>query len=158
MKIRPSLLSPSSSRLAFLGRRPPPSTCPPSARFQTTLYGPGGRLRLNEEDQRTFEDLVRHASQPPPPAKDATAAAPGSTSAGGGGGGSKAEPADAAQSSAQSAPAAEQQLHPDVRKGAPPEFEGVVNPKTGEVGGPKNEPLRWGANGDWSFNGRTTDF
>ncbi|KAL4723620.1 hypothetical protein ACLX1H_009260 [Fusarium chlamydosporum] len=29
-------------------------------------------------------------------------------------------------------------------RGAPPEFEGDVNPKTGEVGGPKNEPLRWG--------------
>ncbi|KAK3396882.1 hypothetical protein B0T20DRAFT_355814 [Sordaria brevicollis] len=45
-----------------------------------------------------------------------------------------------------------------IRKGAPPEFEGDVNPKTGEVGGPKNEPLRWGASGDWSFNGRATDF
>ncbi|KAI6088737.1 DUF1674-domain-containing protein [Hypoxylon rubiginosum] len=45
-----------------------------------------------------------------------------------------------------------------LRKGAPPEFEGDVNPKTGEVGGPKNEPLRWGAGGDYSFNGRVTDF
>ncbi|KAI1761607.1 DUF1674-domain-containing protein [Hypoxylon sp. FL1150] len=45
-----------------------------------------------------------------------------------------------------------------LRKGAPPEFEGEVNPKTGEVGGPKNEPLRWGAGGDYSFNGRVTDF
>lgn len=45
-----------------------------------------------------------------------------------------------------------------IRKGAPPEFEGDVNPKTGEVGGPKNEPLRWGAGGDWSYNGRVTDF
>ncbi|KAI1815070.1 DUF1674-domain-containing protein [Poronia punctata] len=45
-----------------------------------------------------------------------------------------------------------------LRKGAPPEFEGEVNPRTGEVGGPKNEPLRWGAKGDYSFNGRVTDF
>ncbi|KAI1406837.1 DUF1674-domain-containing protein [Hypoxylon sp. FL1857] len=45
-----------------------------------------------------------------------------------------------------------------LRKGAPPEFEGDVNPKTGEVGGPKNEPLRWGPSGDYSFNGRVTDF
>lgn len=45
-----------------------------------------------------------------------------------------------------------------LRKGAPPEFEGEVNPKTGEVGGPKNEPLRWGSAGDWSYNGRVTDF
>lgn len=47
-------------------------------------------------------------------------------------------------------------LHPNIRRGAPPEFEGDVNPKTGEVGGPKNDPLRW--NGDWSYNGRVTDF
>lgn len=45
-----------------------------------------------------------------------------------------------------------------VRRGAAPEFEGDVNPKTGEVGGPKNEPLRWGGEGDWSYNGRVTDF
>jgi hypothetical protein len=51
-----------------------------------------------------------------------------------------------------------EELHPDVRRGAKPEFEGEVNPKTGEVGGPKNEPLRWGGNGDWSYNGRVTDF
>ena len=51
-----------------------------------------------------------------------------------------------------------EELHPDVRRGAPPEFEGDKNPKTGEVGGPKNEPLRWGATGEWSYNGRTTDF
>jgi hypothetical protein len=54
-----------------------------------------------------------------------------------------------------------EELHPDVRRGAKPEFEGDVNPKTGEVGGPKNEPLRWGSTGDrgdWSYNGRVTDF
>lgn len=36
-----------------------------------------------------------------------------------------------------------------------PEFEGNVNPKTGEVNGPKQDPIR---HGDWSFNGRATDF
>jgi len=54
-----------------------------------------------------------------------------------------------------------EELHPDIRRGAKPEFEGDVNPKTGEVGGPKNEPLRWGSDGksgDWSYNGRVTDF
>lgn len=54
-----------------------------------------------------------------------------------------------------------EELHPDVRRGARPEFEGDINPKTGEVGGPKNEPLRWGSSGDrgdWSYNGRVTDF
>ena len=43
-------------------------------------------------------------------------------------------------------------------RGAKPEFEGDTNPRTGEVGGPKNEPLRWGSGGDWSYNGRATDF
>jgi len=54
-----------------------------------------------------------------------------------------------------------EELHPDIRRGAKPEFEGDVNPITGEVGGPKNEPLRWGSTGergDWSYNGRVTDF
>jgi hypothetical protein len=51
-----------------------------------------------------------------------------------------------------------EELHPHIRRGAKPEFEGDVNPKTGEVDGPKNEPLRWGAQGDYSFNGRVTDF
>ncbi|CCK69292.1 Sdh8p KNAG_0C01780 [Huiozyma naganishii CBS 8797] len=43
---------------------------------------------------------------------------------------------------------------PEYRKTIP-EFEGDVNPKTGEVGGPKQDPLK---HGDWSFNGRVTDF
>jgi len=51
-----------------------------------------------------------------------------------------------------------EELHPNVRRGAAPEFEGDINPKTGEVGGPKNDPLRWGDAGDWSYNGRVTDF
>lgn len=51
-----------------------------------------------------------------------------------------------------------EELHPHIRRGAKPEFEGETNPKTGEVGGPKNEPLRWGHGGDWSYNGRVTDF
>lgn len=51
-----------------------------------------------------------------------------------------------------------EELHPDLRGGLQPEFEGERNPKTGEVGGPKNEPLRWGAEGDWSYGGRVTDF
>lgn len=51
-----------------------------------------------------------------------------------------------------------EELHPHIRRGAKPEFEGDVNPLTGEVGGPKNEPLRWGHNGDWSYDGRCTDF
>ena len=54
-----------------------------------------------------------------------------------------------------------EELHPNVRRGSAPEFEGDSNPQTGEVGGPKNEPIRWGStdtSGDWSYNGRVTDF
>ena len=51
-----------------------------------------------------------------------------------------------------------EELHPDVRRGARPEFKGERNPRTGEIGGPKNEPLRWGGGVDWSYNGRVTDF
>ncbi|KAL8682990.1 MAG: hypothetical protein Q9224_002046 [Gallowayella concinna] len=51
-----------------------------------------------------------------------------------------------------------EELHPDIRRGAKPDFEGERNPETGEVGGPKNEPLRWGGGVDWSYNGRVTDF
>ncbi|MCJ1484740.1 putative mitochondrial protein, conserved [Schaereria dolodes] len=51
-----------------------------------------------------------------------------------------------------------EELHPDIRRGVKPEFEGERNPKTGEIGGPKNEPLRWGGGVDWSYNGRVTDF
>ena len=51
-----------------------------------------------------------------------------------------------------------EELHPNIRRGTQPEFQGERNPKTGEVGGPKNEPLRWGGGVDWSYNGRVTDF
>ncbi|RKF72389.1 Succinate dehydrogenase assembly factor 4, mitochondrial [Golovinomyces cichoracearum] len=54
-----------------------------------------------------------------------------------------------------------QDSHPDIRRGSKPEFQGERNPNTGEIGGPKNEPLRWGSTGergDWSYNGRVTDF
>ena len=51
----------------------------------------------------------------------------------------------------------QQEYHPDIRRGAPPEFSGDKNPKTGEVGGPKSEPIRW-KGGDWSYGGRATDF
>ncbi|KAM3530879.1 hypothetical protein NHJ13051_001107 [Beauveria bassiana] len=71
------------------------------------------------------------------------------------------EPANAAsETTTQAAATADTELNEggglyrDVR----PEFEGDKNPRTGEVGGPKNEPLRWGSEGDWSYNGKVTDF
>ncbi|KAI1311615.1 putative mitochondrial protein, conserved [Mortierella claussenii] len=45
--------------------------------------------------------------------------------------------------------------HPDAKMPVPQEFDGDTNPETGEVGGPKREPVRFG---DWSFKGRVTDF
>ena len=65
--------------------------------------------------------------------------------------------------SKQSAGGAEPELtlHPDARRPLVPQFEGDVNPATGELGGPKREPVgRWGEDegGDWSFKGRVSDF
>ncbi|WVW85693.1 hypothetical protein I302_107731 [Kwoniella bestiolae CBS 10118] len=48
-------------------------------------------------------------------------------------------------------------LHRDIRRGPRPEFEGDVNPKTGERGGPKVDPFKAGDQ-DWSYAGRVTDF
>ena len=42
----------------------------------------------------------------------------------------------------------QQEYHPDIRRGPKPDFEGDRNPKTGETGGPKTEPVKWN---DWSF-------
>ncbi|RDA89720.1 hypothetical protein CP533_2517 [Ophiocordyceps camponoti-saundersi (nom. inval.)] len=71
----------------------------------------------------------------------------------------KAQQAEFDRLKSEAAAAAETKTTPEpLRKGAPPEFEGDANPATGEVGGPKNEPLRWGSAGDWSYNGRVTDF
>lgn len=66
--------------------------------------------------------------------------------------------AAATSSSSSSSPSADEPTTGGVWRGAPPEFDGDKNPKTGEVGGPKTEPLRWGSAGDWSYNGRVTDF
>lgn len=46
-------------------------------------------------------------------------------------------------------------FHPDVRRKPKPEFDGDRNPVTGELNGPKNDPLR---HGDYSYGGRCTDF
>lgn len=55
---------------------------------------------------------------------------------------------------------AELAMHPDARKPVAAQFEGDVNPATGEKGGPKREPVgRWGeGHEDWSFKGRVSDF
>ncbi|CAK7206530.1 hypothetical protein SEUCBS139899_009326 [Sporothrix eucalyptigena] len=134
--------------------------------------------RLPPEEQAEFEKLVRQAQESAAAASlaDAVAAANAKAEA-------EAAAAAAAKAAAQAAedaavgpveaasaaaatstpaetPASALNGNPieGVWRGAPPEFDGDRNPKTGEVGGPKNEPLRWGSSGDWSFNGRVTDF
>ncbi len=49
-----------------------------------------------------------------------------------------------------------EELHPDVRRKPDPDFDGDTNPTTGEVGGPKKDPLSW--NREWTYGGRATDF
>ncbi|KAI0675224.1 hypothetical protein C8Q78DRAFT_528384 [Trametes maxima] len=87
---------------------------------------------LPREQQREFEELVRSAQ------------APLSTS-------QRVDPSEREADIA---------LHPDARAPIVPEFEGEVNPATGEQGGPKREPVgKWGEDdGDWSFKGRVSDF
>ncbi|EMR10618.1 hypothetical protein PNEG_01321 [Pneumocystis murina B123] len=44
---------------------------------------------------------------------------------------------------------------PDTRIPPKSDFKGYVNPETGEIGGPKTDPL---IHGDYSFKGRAIDF
>lgn len=91
---------------------------------------------LPRGQQREFEELVRSAQTPLAPSKTSSAASPAEIEA------------DLA-------------IHPDAREPVKAEFEGDVNPITGEEGGPKREPIgRWGEDtgGDWSFKGRVSDF
>ncbi|KAL1591100.1 hypothetical protein WHR41_00187 [Cladosporium halotolerans] len=127
--------------------------------------------RLPKEEQEIFEKLQEQSTgafstprsassptDPAPPTKNPVADEHGNVG----------EPARSAQADDMLAQLKErarvsangegEELHPNVRRGAAPEFEGDVNPKTGEVGGPKNNPLRWGETSDWSYNGRVTDF
>lgn len=101
--------------------------------------------RLPKEEQEIFEELQRKSTGAfsTPRTTPRINQSPDS------------QPEQAAQKAASSD---QDELHPDIREGVKPEFEGEKNPKTGEVGGPKNEPLRWGHQGDWSYNGRVTDF
>ncbi|PWY69757.1 hypothetical protein BO70DRAFT_365692 [Aspergillus heteromorphus CBS 117.55] len=100
--------------------------------------------RLPKEDQEIFEELQRKST--------------GAFSTPRVNQSPDAEPAAAATAAEINATGKGEELHPDIKSGPKPEFEGEKNPKTGEVGGPKNEPLRWGAEGDWSYGGRVTDF
>ncbi|KAJ9105582.1 hypothetical protein QFC19_003564 [Naganishia cerealis] len=104
--------------------------------------------QLPRAEQEEFEALVRaveagqSGSQSFADVKEALKAAS-----------SAANVASGTQQSTQVPP--QQQQHPDLRKQAPPQFEGDVNPLTGEVGGPKRDPFVAGE-GDWQYSGRVT--
>lgn len=68
---------------------------------------------LSRAEQREFEELQRRVNAP------ASAPAPGT----------KLQQPE------------EEVMHPDYRRTPTPTFEGEINPSTGEVGGPKREPL-----------------
>ncbi|KAG6012018.1 hypothetical protein E4U54_007774 [Claviceps lovelessii] len=115
---------------------------PPSARRPYSFTPGPSPLKLPAAQQAEFERLQRKASL-------SSAFQPAA-----------AADKDATTSNASPAPQQDQDdaLPAGVFRGAKPEFSGDTNPRTGEVGGPKNEPLRWGGEGDWSYNGRVTDF
>ena len=141
-----------------------------TARLLRSSWSPGpAPPRLPKEDQDVFEQLQRQSTgafstprerpsvkqSPQSNAADepSLSTAPRTSQSSG-----SSEHKGSSQPSVRVDVKSGEELHPNVRRGAPPEFEGNTNPKTGEVGGPKNEPLRWGQGGDWSYNGRVSDF
>lgn len=145
----------------FLTRLPPTTTTPATTRLLSSTFDPApAPPRLPAEQQAEFERLQREAEarlsthttvtvSPSPPlqtSRHTTSPSPSQN------------PTTTAQEPPVVAAEGEATFSGGIRKGAPPEFEGDRNPVTGEVGGPKNEPLRWGGEGDWSYNGRVTDF
>lgn len=103
-----------------------------SRRYASANFNRPRPPSLPREEQREFEELVR-----------------------------KVQTATASEDLNSGEIEAELNLHPDAQKPLLAEFEGDVNPVTGEQGGPKREPVgKWGEGpgGDWSFKGRVTDF
>ncbi|KAI0910900.1 hypothetical protein F4824DRAFT_375561 [Ustulina deusta] len=144
--LRPSLsFSPLAATRPSQRPRTTRQALPPHIRHTSTFQPGPSPPRLPADQQAEFERLQRTANTQE--GFNATSspdfASPSSSSS------SATNAREKDMDTAQPAP---------LRKGAPPEFDGDVNPRTGEVGGPKNEPLRWGAAGDYSFNGRVTDF
>lgn len=129
----------------------------PQTRLSSSLRPLPGPPRLPASEQAEFERLQRLAASALTSPSVAAALAEASGDA------SVAARVDATSAQASSAASAADKDEDDgatggIFRGAKPEFQGDTNPKTGEIGGPKNEPLRWGGNSDWSFNGRATDF
>lgn len=144
LSIDHEMTTPTMSRLPL--RRLLLRTSPATSRITTTVHRTysssfrpqPGPPKLPAEQQAEFERLQRDASV-------SQAFQPGADTA-------------SSDAAAKTAEAPEEEVNQGIFRGAKPEFKGDTNPKTGEVGGPKNEPLRWGGQGDWSYNGRVTDF
>ncbi|KAF2236536.1 DUF1674 domain protein [Viridothelium virens] len=148
-----------SRTVTTISRRAFSTSSRPLAAFSSGPSPP----RLPKEEQEIFDRLQRQSTGAFSTPRTNTSATGPAPSTGGSPSSSRPQinqsPATETQLKAEIEARGEgQELHPDVRRGAAPEFQGDVNPKTGEVGGPKNEPLRWGNGGDWSYNGRVTDF
>lgn len=136
----------------------PAAARPYSSAFQQGPSPP----RLPPDQQAEFERLQRAvadrlADPTPLPHEQQPSVSPASTPRHTTTPGGTADAA-ATATTATTTPSADEPTTGGVWRGAPPEFDGERNPKTGEVGGPKTEPLRWGSAGDWSYNGRVTDF
>jgi len=141
---------------SFLQDSPAPPRLPAEqqAEFERLQREAEAKLHSHTQIKPTIKPTVqspespiatsRHTTTPSSSSPDATAAAQATSAASA----QQEKPLDPSPGS----------LSGGIRQGAPPEFEGEKNPKTGEIGGPKNEPLRWGSGGDWSYNGRVTDF
>lgn len=137
-----------------------------SPAYLSSLFGGPAPPRLPKEEQELFEKLQKQStgafSQPNPSEETTPTSTPNlrmKINQSPDSAASESEPSIRFENGKEIKKGEE--FHPNMRRGAPPEFEGDVNPKTGEVGGPKNEPLRWGSGegrGDWSYNGRVTDF
>ncbi|KAI1123075.1 hypothetical protein F5Y10DRAFT_252613 [Nemania abortiva] len=161
---------------SFLRPRPSSATTraspPNTRRLASTFQAGASPPRLPPDEQAEFERLQRVAntqagftatsspdfSSPPASAQQSQPSASASTSSTTPSSSTATTTAAAAAKGGHTEASLAGQAPTPLRKGAPPEFEGDVNPHTGEVGGPKNEPLRWGAGGDYSYNGRVTDF
>jgi hypothetical protein len=132
-----------------------------SLRQPSTFNAQPSPPRLPKEEQEQFEKLLRDSQAAGAFGTPRTASENASSTTDAGKTAAESSNAELAADELRAKIAARgngEELHPNVRRGSPPEFEGDVNPATGEVGGPKNEPLRWGKDGDWSYNGRVTDF
>ncbi|CAO1624919.1 unnamed protein product [Parajaminaea phylloscopi] len=166
----------SSPSAAAIIRRRPLSTSPrvlqtgPSDR--NSPFERPGPPSLPREQQKEFDRLIKERGNQlqfkrpdPQSSRQAADSTTGTTSAAAAGSGagagatvsSSSSNASRTQSASASAPSISgSDVHPNARKPPPPDFQGDENPLTGEVGGPKKDPLQWER--EWTYGGRATDF